>query len=305
MAASAAAGWWAKLGKLFGSRRRGVGFALVSAIAAGGCASTGGSPRDPLEPLNRKIFQFNDTVDAAVTKPIAKAYDNYMPEVLKVHLRNLFSNVGDVFNVANNLLQGKPKDALSDTGRVVINTVFGFGGLVDIASDIGLPKHDEDFGQTFGRWGIGSGPYIVIPFLGPSTVRDGVGTGLFYWADPIGRLDNVRARNTLAVSRVIDTRAQLLAAEKVVGGVALDRYLFIRDAYLQRRRSLIYDGDPPELPEDSGANPYKDDDQDAGSAAAKDGAKSGAGEKSGGGSDDTAEQGKQTPAPKQPSGESK
>ena len=163
---------------------------------------------------------------------------------------NFFANIDDVWIAANNLLQGKPEQALQDVTRVAINTVVGLGGLIDVASDAGLDKHNEDFGQTFGRWGVGSGPYLVLPFFGPSTVRDGIALfALDYQVDPVWNINDVPARNTLFSARAVDRRTNALDAVQVIEDAALDKYRFVRDSYLQRRRSLIYDGDPPREPE--------------------------------------------------------
>lgn len=228
--------------------------AVAAAFLAAGCASLPDgarrSPADPLEPVNRGIFAFNEALDDAIARPVARAYRTAVPELVRVHVSNVFSNLGDVLTSANQLLQGKPLLALSDAGRVVINTVFGLGGLVDIASDLGLEKHREDFGQTLGRWGAPAGPYIVLPVFGPSSVRDGVGYLVDLNTDPLLAMNDLYWRRGLFGLRLVNTREQLLDAERVVQGIALDRYSFIRDAYLSRRRSQVYDGDPPPLPED-------------------------------------------------------
>ncbi len=228
--------------------------ALLTGLVAG-CATTGGgSAGDPLEPLNRAIFGFNETFDQVLMKPVAQGYRAVLPEMVRTGVTNFFSNIEDVWIAANNLLQGKPENALQDVMRVAINTVIGLGGLIDVASDAGLEKHNEDFGQTLGRWGIGSGPYIVLPFLGPSTLRDGIGLfGVDYAVEPVWNLDHIPTRNTLYAGRAVNSRANALDAVSLIEEAALDKYRFVRDAHLQRRRSLIYDGDPPRerAPEDS------------------------------------------------------
>ncbi len=224
----------------------------VLAMAAGllgGCA-TSGNPKDPIEGFNRAMFGFNEGVDKAVVKPVAKGYEAVLPLPVRTGVSNFFGNVADVFIAVNNLLQGKPGEAASDAGRVVVNSTIGILGLFDIASEMGLEKHDEDFGQTFGRWGAGSGAYVVLPILGPSTVRDTVGKVLDIEADPVGDVGYVATRNSLVVLRGVSDRATLLPAEKVIEEAALDKYSYIRDAYLQRRRSLIYDGNPPREKDD-------------------------------------------------------
>jgi phospholipid-binding lipoprotein MlaA len=212
-----------------------------------GCATTGGgSAGDPLEPVNRAIFGFNETFDQVLLKPVAEGYRAVLPEMVRTGVTNFFSNIADVWIAANNLLQGKPENALQDVMRVAINTVIGLGGLIDVASDAGLEKHDEDFGQTLGRWGIGSGPYIVLPFLGPSTLRDGIAlVGVDTAVDPVWNVNSVPTRNTLYSGRAVNNRANALDAVRIMEEAALDKYRFVRDAHLQRRRSLIYDGDPP------------------------------------------------------------
>ncbi len=229
-------------------------FLRVTALAAvvaltGACATipptAGSNPVDPLERYNRHVSEFNDRVDRALLKPVAQAYADYVPSPVRECVGNIFSNIADVPNALNNLLQGKPAAAVSDICRVVINTTVGVLGCFDVASKAGLEKSEEDFGQTLGRWGSGPGPYFVWPFLGPSTIRDSVGRVVGFYTDPLDYVDPVRTRNSLWATRLIDTRASLFPAEKVIEGAALDKYQFIRDAYLQRRRSLIYDGNPP------------------------------------------------------------
>lgn len=217
---------------------------LSLAFLLTGCA-TNGDPRDPLEPFNRGVYHFNDTVDKAVFKPVAQGYRAVLPNPVRTGVSNFFSNIDDIFVTANNLLQGKVQTAASDFGRLLANTTLGIGGLFDVATSFGLEKHNEDFGQTLGYWGIGDGPFLMIPLTGPSTVRDAVGTAVQFYFDPVWNLDNVPTRNSLAGLRIINTRANLLDAEKVLDEAALDPYTFLRDAYLQQRRSLVYDGNPP------------------------------------------------------------
>ena len=221
-------------------------WAFVLALALlGGCA-TSGNPRDPLEPVNRAIYSFNDGFDRVIAKPVAEGYRSYIPGLIRTGISNFFSNLGDLWIAANNLMQGKVGDAANDFGRVVINTSIGMLGVIDVATDAGLEKHNEDFGQTLGRWGVASGPYVVLPLIGPSTVRDSLSYALVdTQADFVVQLDNVSTRNTLFAIRAIDIRANLLDASRVVDEAALDKYNFIRDAYLQRRQSLVFDGNPP------------------------------------------------------------
>ncbi len=212
-------------------------------------------PRDPWEPLNRATFEFNDGVDRAFFKPVAEGYRFVMPGPARTAVSNFFSNLNDPWVALNQLMQGKVRLAVDDFGRFVWNSTIGLLGLIDVATDMGLPKHKEDFGQTLGVWGVDFGPYFVIPILGPSSVRDG--TGLIAdafaflpwqipkWADFDHR---VTWQWSLTGLDLIQTRANLLDASNILEEAALDRYAFVRDAYFQRRRYLIYDGDPPPLP---------------------------------------------------------
>lgn len=226
---------------------------LKSLLAAGcaalllsGCASTGNNPRDPHESFNRAMFQFNEALDTAVIKPVAKGYDAATPLPVKAGVGNFFSNVSDLFNGVNNGLQGKPGDGFSDIARLLINSTIGIFGLFDVASEMGLEKHDEDFGQTLARWGVGDGGYLVVPVFGPRTVRDTGGLIVDGYADPISwGVESIPVRNSARVIRFIDVRASLLPADKVVEEAALDKYNYVRDAYLQRRLNQIYDGRPP------------------------------------------------------------
>ena len=213
---------------------------------AAGCATTdGGDPRDPAEGFNRAMFTFNDNFDQAIGKPIATAYHDVVPDQGRYWVRNFFANIADLWIGANNLLQGKPLDAVTDWARFGFNSTIGLFGINDVASEMGIEKHDEDFGQTFGRWGVGDGPYLVWPFLGSSTVRDSAGLVLDFHFDPVALHDPKGVRYAAIVLRAISKRADLLDASRILEEAALDKYVFQRDAYLQRRRSLIYDGNPP------------------------------------------------------------
>ena len=218
---------------------------LLASLALGGCASSHHNPEDPFEPFNRGVYQFNETVDKAIVKPAAKGYNAVMPVPGKVMVSNFFSNLDDVIVTLNDLLQFKVVRAVSDGGRILVNTTIGLYGLVDVASRVGLEKHHEDFGQTMGYWGIGSGPYLMLPLLGPSSVRDGVGLYADSRAGVLRRVSQVDTRNQLYATSLLSKRASLLEQEKVLDEAMIDRYSFIRDAYLQRRKSLIYDGSPP------------------------------------------------------------
>jgi phospholipid-binding lipoprotein MlaA len=218
--------------------------AVFAAFFVAGCA-TSGNPKDPVEGFNRAMFAFNEGLDGAIIRPVASGYEAVLPSPVRTGVSNFFGNIGDIFIGVNNLFQGKFGDAFGDFGRVVINTTVGILGLFDVASSTGIPKHDEDFGQTFGRWGAGNGAYVVLPVFGPRTTRDAVGLVLDIVADPISNIGNVATRNSLVALRIVDDRATLLPADKVIEEAALDKYSYLRDAYLQRRRSLIHDGNPP------------------------------------------------------------
>lgn len=219
---------------------------LVLTLSAllSGCA-TSGNPKDPIEGFNRAMFAFNEGLDTVLIKPVAQGYDAVLPAPVRTGVTNFFGNIADLFIGVNNLLQGKPDQAFSDLGRVVINSTIGILGLFDVATEAGLEKHEEDFGQTFGRWGAGDGAYVVIPVFGPRTVRDTVGLVLDVATDPVANVSDVPTRNSLTALRLIDTRADLLPADKVIEEAALDKYAYVRDGYLQRRRNLIHDGNPP------------------------------------------------------------
>jgi phospholipid-binding lipoprotein MlaA len=217
---------------------------VAFAFALSGCA-TNGDPRDPLEPMNRGIYKFNDGVDKAVLKPVAQGYKAVLPSPVRTGVTNFFSNIDDLFVAANNLLQFKLNAAASDVGRIIANTTFGIAGIFDVASGWGMEKHNEDFGQTLGYWGVGDGPFLMLPLLGPSNVRDSAGLLIYYKLDPVVHLHNIPLRNSLIALRFVNRRANLLDAEKVLDEAALDPYTFLRDAYIQQRRNLIYDGSPP------------------------------------------------------------
>ncbi|MBI4986039.1 MAG: VacJ family lipoprotein [Rhodocyclales bacterium] len=217
---------------------------MAAGLALGGCA-TSGNPKDPIEGFNRAMFAFNDGLDKAIVKPVAEGYEAALPTPVRTGVTNFFGNLADVFIAFNNLLQGKVPEAASDAGRVVVNSTIGLLGVIDWASDMGLEKHDEDFGQTFGRWGVGNGAYVVVPLFGPRTARDTVGLVLDVTADPAANVNHVPTRNTLMVLRAVSDRATLLPADKVIEEAALDKYSYVRDAYLQRRRNLIHDGNAP------------------------------------------------------------
>jgi len=199
-----------------------------------------------LEPMNRSISRFNDTVDDNVLKPAATGYRDYTPELVQKGVSNFFRNLSDVWSTVNNGLQLKGRETAESGMRVVVNTVFGIYGVFDVASEIKLQRHPEDFGQTLGYWGVPSGPYVVLPLLGPSTVRDAASIPVDATGDFVRHHDDVPVRNTAMGVRIVDKRASLLQATDMLSGAAIDRYSFTRDSYLQYRRNQVYDGNPPD-----------------------------------------------------------
>lgn len=202
-------------------------------------AASAATEDDPWEGFNRVVFKFNDTLDTYALKPIAQGYQFITPQFLEDGIHNMYRNVGDVRNLANNVLQVKPHAAGVDTARLLMNTIVGVGGFFDVGTKMGLQRNDEDFGQTLGYWGLSSGPYLVLPLLGPSTVRDALGIYPDSYAEPYRYMHDVSARNTVAGMKIIDARANLLSAEKLITG---DKYIFIRNAYLQSREFKVKDG---------------------------------------------------------------
>ena len=245
--------------------------AIAAAMLLTGCATTQ-NPQDPLEGYNRAVFRFNDAVDRTVLKPTATAYKKTLPEFAQTGVNNFFGNLSDAWSSVNNFLQGKGQAGMGDFARVALNSTFGILGVLDIASEAGIPKHNEDFGQTLGVWGVPSGPYLMLPLLGPSTVRDtaalpaDIGGDIWKYKEP------ANWRNIGAGVRVVDKRATLLDAGNLLEDAALDRYEFIRDGYMQRRQSQVYDGNVPRQADDaadaatSNAEPAADP---AGKAATK------------------------------------
>lgn len=221
---------------------------LLSAILAlglAGCAANG-DPRDPLEPMNRAIHGFNEGFDRAILKPMAQGYATFVPSFAQTGVSNFFSNLDDVTVLANDILQGKLEQGARDFLRLSFNSTFGFLGILDVAGEMGLQKHNEDFGQTLGRWGVTAGPYLVLPFLGPSDFRDTAGFLVdTEYTDLVRNHDNVSARNPVLALRVVSRRADLLDAKRALDAAALDEYEFTRDLYLERRKSLVHDGKPP------------------------------------------------------------
>lgn len=220
-----------------------------------GCASVSvKNPVDPWESWNRSVFNFNDSLDAGIVKPVATAYTTVVPHFVRTGVHNFFSNLTGVWTVVNSTLQLKPQAAVETFFRVTINTFLGLGGVLDVASEMNIERHTADFGQTLGHYGVPPGPYLVIPFLGSSTLRDTLASTLISRGDLVWQLNSVAVRNSLYALRLLDTRANLLRSTSVLEGVALDKYTFTRDIYLQVRRNDILDGkeppeDPTEIPE--------------------------------------------------------
>ena len=213
------------------------GFAVM--VMQGCATGPNVNPADPMEPLNRAVFNFNDGVDRAILQPVATAYDEVIPSPVKIGVRNFFGNIADVLSVVNNLLQFKLKESLETFMRVSVNSTFGFAGVLDIGTEMGLPKNKQDFGQTLGVWGFDTGPYVVLPLFGPSSVRDTIGRVVDGSADLVNNSRNVPTRNSLAAIRVVDKRAEVLGATNILDQAALDKYSFTRDLYLQRRANSV------------------------------------------------------------------
>jgi phospholipid-binding lipoprotein MlaA len=223
--------------------------ALLLVLGGTGCATlppnAGQDPRDPWEKVNRNVFAFNEGLDAAVLKPVAELYAK-LPDGLRECFSNAFSNLRGPSTAVNNALQGKPEEAISDVGRFLVNTTFGLVGCFDPATDLGLERHREDFGQTLGVWGFEPGPFVMLPVLGPSNVRDAVGIlAVEPFLDLNFYIDYPSVEYSILALRIVNERAELLPADRLINEAALDKYSFIRDGYLQRRRSLVYDGNPP------------------------------------------------------------
>jgi phospholipid-binding lipoprotein MlaA len=227
---------------------------VVGTLVLSGCAAVPNpDARDPWESWNRGVFGFNDAVDQVVLKPVATGYQKVTPTPVQKGVGNFFGNLTDMWSVVNNALVLKGRETGDSIGRVMVNTTIGLLGVVDVASDLGIERHTADFGLTLARWGVGNGPYVVLPLLGPSTLRDTAGWPVDNWGNPINQFGDAPTRNGMLVLNVVDTRAQLLGAGNVMEGAALDKYTFMRDAYLQRRRNQVYDGNPPD--EDAASSP--------------------------------------------------
>lgn len=219
-------------------RRWALGLLLASQLLLAACATVGPDPRDPWEPYNRSVTRFNDAVDQKLLEPVARGYQDLLPGPMRTGVSNFFGNLSDVWSAANNLLQLKPRETVDSLARVGLNTTVGLLGVVDVASRLNIERHREDFGQTLGRWGIGTGPYLVLPLLGPSSLRDAVAMPVDWKGDLVNGA-HATVQTPLTVLRVVDLRANLLTATGMLDAAALDRYTFIRDAYLQRRRGAL------------------------------------------------------------------
>ncbi len=247
-------------GLAVGLLRRLAGLALLPVMLLTGCASLPGEGQtriDPWETYNRQVFEVNEVVDRVALKPIAETYRDVLPKLVRTGVANFFSNIADFWTSANLMLQVKPRQSLEMGMRAVVNTTLGLGGIMDFADEIGLERFTvEDFGQTLGYWGLQSGPYLVLPLLGPSTLRDTAGLALDFKDSGVGYVwQGAQQRNIATVVQLINTRVQLLGAGQFLDEIALDKYVLLRDAYLSRRKSLIYDGEPPD--DESAPAPYK------------------------------------------------
>jgi phospholipid-binding lipoprotein MlaA len=229
----------------------------VGVLSLGGCAATGSNPQDPYEPFNRKMQSFNDGVDDAVLKPVATAYKTVTPEPVRLGVGNFFGNLGDLWSMVNHALQGNGEQAYNHMVRFSTNTVLGLGGLLDIATAMGVDRQKQDFGRTLGAWGIKPGPYLVLPFMGPSTVRDTVALPVDWKGYVLSDMHPIAHRNTLLGLKVVDDRARLLQAGDMVDAVALDRYALMRDFYLQSRQNRGGDGKIDDM--DAGKLPPEDE----------------------------------------------
>jgi phospholipid-binding lipoprotein MlaA len=236
---------------------------LVAGVATGCATGPDRKPGDPLEPVNRQIFKFNDAIDRAVAQPVARGYQKVTPQPVRQAISNFFSNLGDLGNAANNLLQLKITDATEDIMRFAMNTTFGIGGLLDFATPAGLPKHHEDFGLTLGRWGVPSGPYLVLPLFGPSSIRDSTGYVVDFRFNLIHYMEPA-VRNPMYIAQFISARSDLLGASDLLQAAALDKYSFVRDAYTQQRASMLRGSNPNAAPLPN----YGDPDAPGGAGAA-------------------------------------
>jgi len=227
-------------------RLRWAGVLLIFLSLVGCASGPNANPRDPLEPFNRDVYQFNEAVDKAVLKPVATAYRDATPVRVRQGVGNFFGNLEDIWSFVNNTLQFKGQAAIDSLKRFGVNTFFGWVGVFDVATEMDIEKHTKDFGDTLGYWGVAPGPYLVLPLLGSSTLRDTVALPVDWKGDIVANIPYIPTRNSATVVRAIDQRSDLLKASTMLEEAALDPYTFTRDAFLQRRRSIIFDGNPPE-----------------------------------------------------------
>lgn len=227
---------------------------VLGVLLLTGCATTGtANSNDPLEGYNRAMFSFNETVDKAVLKPLAEGYDYIAPKPVKIGIANFFGNLGDLWIGVNDLLQGKVVDSLSDVARFLVNSTLGIAGFFDVATEMGMEKHDEDFGQTLGAWGVGEGPYFIVPIIGPKTVRDALALPLDWKGNPVTWIKDDETRYALLGLQIVSERYALLGVDKTLEEGTLDKYIYARDFYLQKRRYKVFDGKPPKEPGDDDA----------------------------------------------------
>ncbi|MES2583989.1 MAG: VacJ family lipoprotein [Pseudomonadota bacterium] len=223
-----------------------LGVLVVLAMLQACTAVPNKDPRDPMESWNRSVFSFNDSVDRAVVKPVATAYQRVLPHWVRTGINNFFTNLDDVWSLVNNALQLRGQATADSFGRVMVNSTMGLGGILDVAGEMGMERHSANFGLTLGRWGVGPGPFVVLPLLGSSTLRDTLALPIDTKGNLVNSVKDVPTRDALTILNVVDTRATYLKAGDVVDGAALDKYSFTRDAFLQRRRNQVYDGNPPD-----------------------------------------------------------
>ena len=219
---------------------------IVASILISGCA-TGPNSHDPLEPMNRKIYKFNETLDQIIVRPAARAYTSFVPSLVRTGVRNVFTNLGVINTTFNDLLQLKIRNVPVGIARFTSNLILGVGGIFDVASEMGIPYYKEDFGQTLGYWGFDSGPYIVLPLLGPSSARDSLSKPVDFYLDPASHVSDDPTRWGITGLRIVDTRSKYLNSESMLSNSALDEYSFVRDSWLQRREHQIRDGAPKKV----------------------------------------------------------
>jgi phospholipid-binding lipoprotein MlaA len=225
----------------------GIAISMAILLLQGCATGPDANPRDPMEPLNRAVFRFNDTLDGAVLKPVATGYKAVTPSWIRKGVGNFFNNLQDMWSTVNAALQGRGPDFSDNAGRVMVNTTMGLFGLIDVASSLQIDRHTTDFGTTLGRWGVPPGPYVVLPVLGPFTLREVAGYPIDYTGDPSSQLGGTAdAAAETTVLKIVDRRAKLLDAGNIIDGASLDPYSFMRDSYLQRQRNIQYDGNPPD-----------------------------------------------------------